>query len=96
MSELENGMVTIIRAFHKYSGHKCKLKKAELKELINNEMNHFIQTLDQLFTDLDQNGDLEIDFPEFITLIAMVTSACHELFVICTFYSTTSFNWTEK
>uniref|UniRef100_A0A3B3ZQT0 EF-hand domain-containing protein n=1 Tax=Periophthalmus magnuspinnatus TaxID=409849 RepID=A0A3B3ZQT0_9GOBI len=84
MSELENGMVTIIRAFHKYSGHKCKLKKAELKELINNEMNHFIQTawytLDQLFTDLDQNGDLEIDFPEFITLIAMVTSACHELF----------------
>uniref|UniRef100_A0A3B3ZRW6 EF-hand domain-containing protein n=1 Tax=Periophthalmus magnuspinnatus TaxID=409849 RepID=A0A3B3ZRW6_9GOBI len=88
MSELENGMVTIIRAFHKYSGHKCKLKKAELKELINNEMNHFIQvrskdcmTLDQLFTDLDQNGDLEIDFPEFITLIAMVTSACHELFV---------------
>ncbi|KAK7916067.1 hypothetical protein WMY93_011828 [Mugilogobius chulae] len=87
MSELENGMVTIIKVFHKYSGHKCKLRKAELKELINNEMNHFIQkiheneTLDQLFTDLDQNGDLEIDFPEFITLIAMVTSACHSLFV---------------
>uniref|UniRef100_A0A8C6V3Y5 EF-hand domain-containing protein n=1 Tax=Neogobius melanostomus TaxID=47308 RepID=A0A8C6V3Y5_9GOBI len=86
MSELEKGMVTIIKAFHKYSGHKCKLKKAELKELINKEMSHFIQsineneTLDELFADLDQNGDLEIDFQEFITLIAMVTSACHELF----------------
>lgn len=39
------------------------------------------QTLDKLFADLDQNKDLEIDFQEFITLIAMVTSACHELFV---------------
>lgn len=37
-------------------------------------------TLDELFADLDQNGDLEIDFKEFIALIAMVTSACHELF----------------
>ncbi|KAJ0068583.1 hypothetical protein NL108_009702 [Boleophthalmus pectinirostris] len=86
MSELENGMLAIIKVFHKYSGQKCKLRKAELKELINNEMNHFIktihenETLDQLFTDLDQNGDQWIDFPEFITLIAMVTSACHDLF----------------
>ncbi|XP_074523125.1 protein S100-B-like [Halichoeres trimaculatus] len=85
MSELESGMINIIRIFHKYSGQKCNLKKAELKELINNEMNHFImkiqekETLDELFADLDQNGDLEIDFKEFITLIAMVTSACHEL-----------------
>ncbi|XP_015199540.1 protein S100-B-like isoform X1 [Lepisosteus oculatus] len=106
MSELENSMVSIIKVFHKYSGHKRKLKKAELKELINNEMSHFIlpplfpqhspnprslplprqkiqepDTLDQLFTDLDQNGDLEIDFQEFIALVAMVTSACHELFI---------------
>ncbi|XP_034543444.1 protein S100-B-like [Notolabrus celidotus] len=85
MSDLESGMITIIRIFHKYSGHKCILKKAELKELINNEMTHFImkiqekETLDELFADLDQNGDLEIDFKEFITLIAMVTSACHDL-----------------
>lgn len=42
MSDLESGMVTIIKVFHKYSGHKCNLKKAELKELINNEMSHFI------------------------------------------------------
>lgn len=42
MSDLESGMATIVKVFHKYSGHKCKLRKAELKELINNEMNHFI------------------------------------------------------
>lgn len=41
---------------------------------------HDNEVLDELFADLDQNGDLEIDFKEFITLIAMVTSACHELF----------------
>ncbi|XP_042350521.1 protein S100-B-like [Plectropomus leopardus] len=86
MSDLERGMVSIIKVFHQYTAHKCKLKKAELKELINNEMSHFImkiqenETLDELFADLDQNGDLEIDFKEFIALIAMVTSACHELF----------------
>ncbi|GAA6215631.1 protein S100-B-like [Lates japonicus] len=79
-------MVAIIQVFHKYSGHKCKLRKAELKALINNEMNHFImkihenEILDELFADLDQNGDLEIDFKEFIALISMVTSACHELY----------------
>lgn len=41
---------------------------------------HENEILDQLFADLDQNGDLEIDFQEFVTLIAMVTSACHEFF----------------
>ncbi|XP_070813988.1 protein S100-B-like [Chaetodon trifascialis] len=87
MSDLESSMVTIIQVFHKYSGHKCKLKKAELKALIDNEMSNFImkiqenETLDELFADLDQNGDLEIDFKEFIALIAMVTSACQELFI---------------
>ncbi|XP_041836728.1 protein S100-B-like [Melanotaenia boesemani] len=86
MSDLENGITSIIRVFKKYSGHRCKLRKAELKALINNEMSHFIvkiqenETLDELFADIDQNGDLEIDFKEFIALIAMVTSACHEIF----------------
>lgn len=42
MSDLENGMITIIRVFHKYTANKCKLKKAELKSLIDNEMSHFI------------------------------------------------------
>ncbi|XP_057701476.1 protein S100-B-like isoform X2 [Corythoichthys intestinalis] len=85
MSNLESGMVTIIRAFKKYSGEKGHLKKAELKALIHNEMSHFIKKmhkkeLDELFANLDQNSDLEIDFKEFVAFIAMVTSACQELF----------------
>lgn len=42
MSDLESSMITIIQTFHQYSGQKCNLKKADLKELINNEMNNFI------------------------------------------------------
>ncbi|XP_056462610.1 protein S100-B-like isoform X1 [Gadus chalcogrammus] len=85
LSDMERAIVAIINVFHKYSGNKSKLKKAELKHLINNEMSQFIMkieendTLDRLFADLDQNGDLEIDFQEFISLIAMVTSECHDL-----------------
>ncbi|MBN3276454.1 S100B protein, partial [Polyodon spathula] len=85
MSELENSMLSIIKVFRRYSGHKSKLRKAELKELINNEMSQFIQkiedseTLDRVFADLDENGDLEIDFQEFVVMVAMVTSACYDL-----------------
>lgn len=38
-------MIAIIDAFHQYSGKegdKHKLKKSELKELINNELTHFL------------------------------------------------------
>ncbi|KAK6471073.1 protein S100-B-like [Huso huso] len=85
MSDLENSMLSTIKVFRRYSGDKCKLRKAELKELINNEMSQFIQkiddseTLDRVFADLDQNGDLEIDFQEFVAMVAMVTSACYDL-----------------
>lgn len=42
VSDLESSMLTIIQTFHQYSGQKSNLKKADLKELINNEMNNFI------------------------------------------------------
>lgn len=45
MSELEKAMIAVIDAFHQYSGKegdKHKLKKSELKELINNELTHFL------------------------------------------------------
>ncbi|XP_062842759.1 protein S100-B-like [Trichomycterus rosablanca] len=85
MTELERAMATIVQVFYKYSGHKSTLKKADLKHLINYEMSQFIkkiqkkEALDMLFNDLDQNGDLEIDFQEFVPFIAMVTAACHDL-----------------
>jgi hypothetical protein len=42
LSGMEQAIVAIINVFHKYSGNKSKLKKAELKHLINNEMSQFI------------------------------------------------------
>ncbi|EHB17611.1 Protein S100-B [Heterocephalus glaber] len=46
MSELEKAVVALIEVFHQYSGRegdKHKLKKSELKELINNELSHFLE-----------------------------------------------------
>uniref|UniRef100_A0A3Q3N6M4 EF-hand domain-containing protein n=1 Tax=Labrus bergylta TaxID=56723 RepID=A0A3Q3N6M4_9LABR len=95
MSELESGMIAIIQIFHKYSGHnvhsqtKTRVQLTKMSKILDQFVFPFNcppqqkiqekETLDELFADLDQNGDLEIDFKEFITLIAMVTSACHEL-----------------
>ncbi|XP_005486986.1 protein S100-B isoform X1 [Zonotrichia leucophrys gambelii] len=89
MSELEKAMIAIIEAFHQYSGKegdKHKLKKSELKELINNELSHFLgeikdqETVDKVMEALDGDGDAECDFQEFVAFIAMVTTACHEFF----------------
>ncbi|XP_055494495.1 protein S100-B [Leucoraja erinacea] len=90
MSDLENALVTIIETFHKYSGNdgdKLKLKKADLKNLINNELSNFIgdlkdpETLDKLMESLDTDGDAECDFQEYVAFISMVTTACHGFFV---------------
>lgn len=46
MSELEKAVVALIDVFHQYSGkegNKHKLKKSELKELMNNELSHFLE-----------------------------------------------------
>ncbi|NWS08818.1 S100B protein, partial [Motacilla alba] len=89
MSELEKAMIAIIDAFHQYSGRegdKHKLKKSELKELINNELSHFLgeikdqETVDKVMEALDCDGDSECNFHEFVAFIAMVTAACHEFF----------------
>ncbi|KAG9491467.1 protein S100-B-like [Eleutherodactylus coqui] len=83
LTELENSMVNIIKIFHSYSNGHCKLRRKNLKELINNQMSTFVKqvqdtdTLDVIFRDLDANHDREIDFSEFAALIAMVASACH-------------------
>ncbi|KAG8452397.1 hypothetical protein GDO86_004265 [Hymenochirus boettgeri] len=79
-------MVKIIDVFHSYSGDNCKLRKGDLKELINTQMSTFVEqiqdteTLDAIFTDIDENHDQEIEFGEYAALVAMVTSACHSSF----------------
>ncbi|KAM4795563.1 protein S100-B-like [Rhinophrynus dorsalis] len=86
LTEMESSMVKIIKVFHSYSGDNCKLKKKDLKKLINTQMSTFVKkiqdtkTLDAIFMNLDVNHDREIDFSEFAALIAMVTAACHTAF----------------
>uniref|UniRef100_A0A4X2M1C5 Protein S100-B n=2 Tax=Vombatus ursinus TaxID=29139 RepID=A0A4X2M1C5_VOMUR len=89
MSDLEKAMMAIIETFHQYSGKegdKHKLKKSELKELINSELSHFLgeikeqETVDKVMETLDADGDAECDFQEFVAFIAVITSACHEFF----------------
>uniref|UniRef100_A0A8C3PME1 S100 calcium binding protein B n=1 Tax=Calidris pygmaea TaxID=425635 RepID=A0A8C3PME1_9CHAR len=84
MSELEKAMIVITDAFHQYSGkegNKHKLKKSELKELI--ELTHFLGEIKDLWTKaleaLDSDEDAECDFQEFVAFVVMVTAACHEL-----------------
>lgn len=89
MSELEKAMMALIEVFHQYSGKegdKHKLKKSELKELINNELTHFLEEIkeqeavDKVMETLDSDGDGECDFQEFMAFIATITAACHEFF----------------
>ncbi|XP_029924051.1 protein S100-B [Myripristis murdjan] len=87
MTDLETSMATIIAVFHKYAereGDKHKLKKSELKDLINDELPNLLghvkdqATLDGLMESLDADGDAECDFQEFMTFVTMVTICCHE------------------
>ncbi|XP_012888361.1 PREDICTED: protein S100-B [Dipodomys ordii] len=90
MSELEKVLVALLDVFHQYSGRegdKHKLKKSELKALINSELSHFLEVkikeqevVDKVMETLDEDGDGECDFQEFMAFIAMVTTAYHEFF----------------
>ncbi|XP_061571926.1 protein S100-B [Cololabis saira] len=89
MSDLETSMATIIAVFQKYSereGDKLKLKKSELKELLQDELPDLMghvkdqSTLDGLMESLDADGDSECNFQEFMTFVSMVTVCCHEFF----------------
>ncbi|KAM4559710.1 protein S100-B [Odontesthes bonariensis] len=89
MTDLETSMATIIAVFQKYSereGDKHKLKKSELKDLLNDELPDLIAhvkdqaALDSMMEALDNDGDSECNFQEFMTFVSMVTICCHVFF----------------
>ncbi|XP_047420078.1 protein S100-B isoform X2 [Sciurus carolinensis] len=89
MSELEKAMVTLIDVFHQYSGRegdKHRLHKSELKQLLKDQLPHFLEEIkeeevvDKVMETLDEDSDGECDFQEFMAFVAMVTTACHEFF----------------
>ncbi|XP_056089092.1 toll-like receptor 18 [Rhinichthys klamathensis goyatoka] len=90
VSKLETAMEGLIKVFHTYSskeGDKYKLSKAELKSLLHGELGDFLaaskdpMVVEKIMSDLDENRDGEVDFQEFVVLVAALTVACNEFFV---------------
>ncbi|XP_044216202.1 protein S100-A1-like [Thunnus albacares] len=88
-SQLEQAIDGLIQVFHSYSskeGDKYKLSKAELKTLLQHELSDFMAGcndpggIDKIMSDLDENGDQELEFQEFVVLVAALTVACNEFF----------------
>ncbi|KAF5907732.1 uncharacterized protein DAT39_002546, partial [Clarias magur] len=86
VSQLESAMDSLIQVFHTYStkeGDKYKLSKAEMKSLLQGELSDFLaaskdpQVVDKIMSDLDENRDGEVDFQEFVVLVAALTVAYH-------------------
>ncbi|XP_074540333.1 toll-like receptor 18 [Halichoeres trimaculatus] len=89
-SKLQGAMETLIEVFHSYSGKegdKFKLSKAELKTLLHEELSIIMaaskdtMVVDRIMSDLDENKDGQVDFQEFVVLVAALTVACNEFFV---------------
>ncbi|KAG7499407.1 hypothetical protein JOB18_036759 [Solea senegalensis] len=86
-SQLEGAMDALISVFYNYSGNEgdaMKLNKGELKELLNSELNDFLtcqkdpRMVEKIMNDLDSNKDNEVDFNEFVVLVAALTVACND------------------
>ncbi|KAM9838917.1 ictacalcin-like [Aulostomus maculatus] len=89
MSKVQQAMALLITTFHSYSekeGDMYTLSKAELKELIQNELGELLgkandkAAIDRIFSDLDVNKDNNVDFGEFVSLVCCLTQMCHEFF----------------
>ncbi|KAM9330353.1 protein S100-P [Gastrophryne carolinensis] len=92
MSELETAVCMIIRVFQKFAckeGNKNTLSKAEAKSLLEAELPDILKgakgkgECDKLLKDLDENGDSQIDFQEFIVFVAALACAGHKAFSEC-------------
>lgn len=82
-------MGMIIAVFDNYAkadGNRQTLTKAELKTLLENEFPNFLASgkdkdaIDTVFKNLDENGDSEVDFKEFVIFVAALTCCCHKYF----------------
>ncbi|XP_061108496.1 protein S100-P-like [Conger conger] len=87
MTQLETAMAILMQTFDKYAGvegNKGTLTKSELKTMMEKELPALIKNaksqveVDKLMKALDHNGDSEVDFNEFIILVAAMTCACHD------------------
>uniref|UniRef100_A0A8C5LY32 Protein S100 n=1 Tax=Leptobrachium leishanense TaxID=445787 RepID=A0A8C5LY32_9ANUR len=88
LTELETAICIIIDVFDKHSrtdGNNMTLSKGEMKTLLEKELPWLLSCAkkknasDKLMKDLDENGDNEVDFIEFLTLLSAVTCFGHEI-----------------
>ncbi|XP_016123287.1 protein S100-A1-like [Sinocyclocheilus grahami] len=89
-SDLERAMETLITVFHRYaskeSGNKSTLNRRELKLLMETELANFMKSqkdpaaVDKIMRDLDANGDGEVDFEEFVSLVVGLSIACEQIY----------------
>ncbi|XP_070786010.1 protein S100-P-like [Enoplosus armatus] len=86
MTQLETAMGILMKTFDTYAaagGNKDSLSKAEAKTLLEKELPGLLKAtknqdeVDKMLKGLDFNGDSEVDFSEFVVLVAALTCACH-------------------
>ncbi|XP_077051280.1 protein S100-A10a [Siphateles boraxobius] len=84
-SQLETAMESLIMVFHRYAGKEGRsgtLTRRELRLLMENELSGFLKsqkdptTIDRIMKDLDANGDGEVNFEEFVSLVVGLSIAC--------------------
>ncbi|XP_061573970.1 toll-like receptor 18 [Cololabis saira] len=89
-ANLQGVMEDLIKVFYRYSGKegdKYKLNKRELKQMFQAEFAEGLadpiesSEVDKIMKDLDANKDGEVDFQEFIILVAALTVACNDFFL---------------
>uniref|UniRef100_A0A671UNN3 S100 calcium binding protein A10a n=2 Tax=Sparus aurata TaxID=8175 RepID=A0A671UNN3_SPAAU len=88
-SELETAMESLIKVFHRYASREGKtgtLNRRELRELMENELSNFLKSqkdpaaVDKIMKDLDTNGDGQVDFEEFVSLVVGLSIACEQCY----------------
>uniref|UniRef100_A0A8C6VUG7 Protein S100 n=1 Tax=Nothobranchius furzeri TaxID=105023 RepID=A0A8C6VUG7_NOTFU len=90
MTPLQEAMENLIKVFYRYSGKegdKYKLNKKEMRNMLQEELAEFLTgsndsaVVENIMRDLDENKDGEVDFQEFVVLVAALTVACNDFFV---------------
>ncbi|XP_052003758.1 protein S100-A1-like [Xyrauchen texanus] len=88
-SDLEGAMETLIMVFHRYAGtegNSATLSRKELKQLMEMELSSFLKSqkdpaaIDKIMKDLDTNGDGEVNFEEFVSLVVGLSIACEQIY----------------
>ncbi|XP_006870603.1 PREDICTED: protein S100-A10-like [Chrysochloris asiatica] len=88
LSQMEHAMEIMMSTFHRFAGYKCYLTKEDLRVLMEKEFPGFLENqkdplaVDKIMKDLDQCRDGKIGFQSVLSLIAGLTIACNDYFVV--------------